>query len=81
MKKNAAVTLAVVGVMARGGVVLAEGEAPEPGSWQYRVALETGSLPADYFKVDTAKYRSSSETGPGIEVGGIVSRVGVDTGP
>jgi hypothetical protein len=50
---------------------------PDPNDWEYRVAMETGSLPSD---VGAFKAESGSAADiPTVEIGGVVYRVGIDT--
>ncbi|HZW36267.1 MAG: hypothetical protein ACM319_10215 [Deltaproteobacteria bacterium] len=59
--------------------VLAAGDkAPEPGSWEFQAAQETGSLPAGYFGTDKAA-KGSADQPAVVEVGGQSYRIGVDT--
>lgn len=56
-----------------------EKKAPEPGTWRYQVALETGALPAsESVKMQKESGRTGASV-PAIEVGGIVYRIGIDT--
>ena len=83
MKKLAgmAAVAAVSAVMAWSGASLAaekqEAKAPEYGTLEYQVALETGKLPSESgtFAVQSA----SAEKIPTIEIGGVTYRIGVDT--
>ena len=59
--------------------VLAAGDkAPEPGSWEFQEALETGSLPAGYFGTDK-EAKDSVDKPALVEVGGVSYRIGIDT--
>ncbi|OGP77203.1 MAG: hypothetical protein A2Z40_00340 [Deltaproteobacteria bacterium RBG_19FT_COMBO_60_16] len=83
MKKLAgmAAVAAVLAFMVWSGVSLAaekqEVKAPEYGTLEYQVALETGSLPSESgaFAVQS----SSDAKMPTIEIGGVTYRIGVDT--
>ncbi len=75
----AAVVVAAVTVIGGGAALAVEKKAPEIGTWQYGLALETGTLPAsDSVKASKATGRADA-TVPVIEVGGRVYRVGIDT--
>ena len=76
-----AVVVASVAVLAVGsGAALAvEKKAPEPGTWEYQLALETGTLPASgQAKAKDASARKDAQ-GSVIEVGGQFYRLGIDT--
>jgi len=61
------------------GPVLAAGDkAPEPGSWEFQAAMETGSLPAGYFGTDKAA-KNSADKPALVEVGGQSYRIEIDT--
>jgi hypothetical protein len=52
-------------------------QAPDPNDWEYRVAMETGSLPSDVGAFNAA---GGSVAGiPTVEIGGTVYRIGIDT--
>ena len=76
-------TLMVAAIMAAtvigSGAALAVEKAPEAGTWEYRVALETGSLPApDSAKAQKESGRQDASVAT-VEAGGVVFRVGIDT--
>src|SRR3990172_328555 len=50
---------------------------PDPSDWEYRVALETGSLPSDAGVLSAGN--SSGGVAPRGEIGGVVYRIGIDT--
>ncbi len=75
----AAFVLAAATFIAGGTAMAADKTAPEPGSWEYQAALETGSLPAstgDKALQESARAKASVPT---VEAGGVVYRVGIDT--
>jgi hypothetical protein len=80
MKKTLLAIVAAVAVSAVGiaPALAADQEVPEYGTWQYFEAVETGSLPADYFDRD-ARIGLPGDKAPVIEVGGMTYRVGIDT--
>lgn len=60
----------------------ADKETPQPLTWEYQAAMETGSLPSSDFegsRTDAERPSVAPEMSPTIEVGGIVYRIGVDT--
>jgi hypothetical protein len=82
MKTLLKTLLAVVAAVAMSAgiapALAAEKEVPEYGTWQYLEAVETGSLPEDYFGRD-ARIGLPGDKAPVIEVGGMTYRVGIDT--
>ncbi len=73
----AAFVLAAATFIAGGTAMAADKTAPEPGSWEYQAALETGALPAsDRAMEESAQVNSPAPT---VEVAGVVYRVGIDT--
>ncbi len=77
----------VTAIMAAAAIIIGSGaalaaekpKAPEPGSWEYRWAMETGTLPASdagTVKKDNARADAQVAT---VEIGGRVYRVGIDT--
>ena len=83
MKKLAgmAAFAAVSAVMTWGGASLAaekqEAKTPKYGTWEYQMALETGSLPSE--SATLAVQSSSDAKMPTIEIGGVTYRISVDT--
>lgn len=56
-----------------------QAKAPEPGTWEYRQALETGTLPAsDVAKAQNNIARNDKPVAT-VEIGSRVYRVGLDT--
>lgn len=75
----AAFILAAATIIAGGTAMAGEEKAPVPGTWEYRAALETGSLPTSTpDKAAQASARVNSPA-PTVEAGGVVYRVGIDT--
>jgi len=50
---------------------------PDPNDWEYRVAMETGSLPSNAGAFN-AESGSAADI-PMVEIAGVVYRVGIDT--
>ena len=50
---------------------------PDPSDWEYRVALETGSLPSDAGVLSARN--GAAVVVPTVEIGGVVYRIGIDT--
>ncbi len=73
-----AVVVAVM-VIGSGAALAAETTAPEPGTWQYQLALETGTLPASDSPKSAKADGGADASAPVIEVGGHAYRVGIDT--
>ncbi len=82
MRRNmvAGIVTAAAILIGSGAALAAEKtKAPEPGTWEYRWALETGTLPAsDVAKAQTDSGRNDKSVAT-IEIGGRVYRVGIDT--
>ncbi len=77
----------VTTIMAAAAIIIVSGaalaaekpKAAETGSWEYRWALETGTLPAsDAGKVQKDNARTDAQVAT-VEIGGRVYRVGLDT--
>ena len=72
----AVVTILFAGI----GTALAGGKSPvETGRWEYREALETGSLAAGPQNVLRTKNAAEAAEVPVVKSSGIVYRVGLDT--
>lgn len=70
---------AAVMILGSGAALAVEKTAPEAGTWEYQLALETGALPAsDSVKAQKESGRADASV-PTIEVGGFVYRIGIDT--
>lgn len=54
-------------------------KAPEPGTWEYQWAMETGTLPSSGSANPQAESRPAAEPVSTVEIGGLVYRVGIDT--
>ena len=52
---------------------------PEPGTWEYRSAMETGALPSSQSVKPATEKDGSKAAVPAIEVGGVTYRLGIDT--
>lgn len=81
MKNLVTIMAAVMALttMIYAGPVLAAGDkAAEPGSWEFQVAMETGSLPTGSFGTDKAA-KDSADKPAVVEVGGRSYRIGIDT--
>ena len=50
---------------------------PDPNDWEYRVALETGSLPPDVGALNAGS--GPAAVVPTVAIGGVVYRIGIDT--
>lgn len=50
---------------------------PDPNDWEYRVALETGSLPSGEGALNAGN--GAAAVVPTVEIGGVVYRIGIDT--
>ncbi len=81
MKASAvvAVIVAAATFIGSGAALAGEKKAPEPGTWEYQAALETGKLPASDAGTVRKASGPQSASVPTIKVGGVVYRVGVDT--
>ncbi len=74
----AAVTAAVT-VIGSGAALAVEKKAPESGTQEYQLALETGALPASDSMNERKESGRADASVPTIELGGIRYRVGIDT--
>ena len=54
--------------------------APEPGTWEYQEALETGSLPPSEAGIPSRTDNPAGEDVETYEAGGVTFRAGVDDG-
>lgn len=70
--------MALTTMIYAGSVQAAGDKAPEPGSWEFQAAMETGSLPAGSFGTDKAA-KDSADKAAHVEVGGESYRIGIDT--
>ena len=81
MRTGMVTAIMAAAIIIGSGAALAAGQpkAPEPGSWEYRWALETGTLPAsDAGKPQKDSARADAQVAT-VEIGGRVYRVGIDT--
>ncbi len=76
---TAALIVAAATVIAGGTAMAGEKTAPEPGTWEYQAALETGSLPASASGKALRESDRVNSPVATIEAGGVVYRVGIDT--
>ncbi len=80
-------TVMVAAIMAAAAIVIGSGaalaagkpKAPEPGSWEYRWAMETGTLPASDAGKVTKGRAPTGEPVVTVEIGGRAYRLGIDT--
>lgn len=80
MRTHAAVVVvAAATVIGSGAALAAEKGAPETGTQEYQLALETGALPASEFAKLQKESSLADASVPTIEIGGLVYRLGVDT--
>ncbi len=75
----AAFVLAAATFIAGGTALAADKKAPEPGSWEYQAALETGALPASMGEKAVQESARAKASVPTVEVAGVIYRVGIDT--
>ncbi len=80
MKTSTVALILAAATVIAGGTAMAGGEkAPEPGTWQYQAALETGSLPASTPDKAAQESARTKAPVPTVAAGGVVYRVGIDT--
>jgi hypothetical protein len=76
----AAVVVAAATIIGSGAAQANEAtKAPEPGTWEYQWAMETGTLPSTGSAKPQNESRLAGEPVPTVEIGGLVYRVGIDT--